>query len=288
MGEEFQKAVGREFWDLYNVLGKSLELVIPPNWPTLKNLRREWAKRKMRRILEPVIAERRKNPGQYNDFLQDFLTTKAKSERLATDEEIFGLLRALMFASHETTAGQAAWTIIEILRHPEFEAKLRGELEAMLEPGAEIDGSSLRSLEHVYWAVREIERLHPSADVLMRVAEEDVEVCGYRIPKGWMVMVVSSVAHRLPYVFSDPENFDPLRFAPDRAEDRKHRFAMIGFGGGVHKCAGMNFANNEMMNITAMLFSQFELELRTPDPSLDYGLGAVRPSSTIVHYRRVA
>ena len=288
MGDDFQQVVGREFWDLYSILGQSLELVIPPNWPTVKNLRREWAKRKMRRILEPFILERRRNPQDYDDFLQDFLETQAKSGRLATDEEIFGLLRALMFASHETTAGQAAWTIIEILRHPEYEACLRSELAVMLQPGSEIDGGVLRSLEHVYWAVREIERLHPSADVLMRVAEQDLEICGYRIPRGWMVMLVPSVAHRLPYLFADPENFDPLRFAPDRAEDRKHRFAMIGFGGGTHKCAGMNFANNEMMTITAMLFSQFELELRTPNPGLNYGVGAVRPASTIIHYRRVA
>jgi sterol 14alpha-demethylase len=287
MGDGFQSKVGREFWDLYNVLGASLDLVTPPGWPTPKNLRREQAKRSMRRILEPIIAERRRNPGAYDDFLQDFLDTPARSGRLASDEEIFSLLRALMFASHETTAGQAAWTVIEILRHPEYEARLRAEVDAnLVEPRQEIGGEALRSLEHTAWAVREVERLHPSADILMRVAETDLEVCGYRIPKGWYLMVAPSVAHRLPEWFHEPERFDPLRFSPERAEDRQHRFALIGFGGGVHKCAGMNFANSEMMTITALLFRQFALELRTPDPKVTYALGAVRPQAAWVRYRR--
>ncbi|MBP1702938.1 MAG: Cytochrome monooxygenase [Chloroflexi bacterium] len=287
MGQNFQSQVGREFWDLYADLGKSLNMVIPPNWPTPKNIRRDRAKRRMRQLLEPIIAERRQNPGQYDDFLQDFIETPSRSGSQADDETIISLLRALMFASHETTAGQAAWTIIEILRHPDYEALVRQELEVILPPRTAIDGTVLRNLEHVAWAVREIERLHPSADILMRLAEEDIEVGDFRVPKDWLVLISPMIAHRLPEWFDEPERFDPQRFAPGREEDRRHRFSMVGFGGGVHKCAGMNFANNEMMTITALLFQQFELELLTPNPGLMFGLGAARPEPTRIHYRRI-
>jgi sterol 14-demethylase len=89
-------------------------------------------------------------------------------------------------------------------------------------------------------------------------------------------------------VFADPGRFDPLRFAPGHEEDKQHRFALIGFGGGIHKCAGMNFANNEMAIITALLFQQFDLELVSQDPQVEFGLGAARPTRTIVRYRRKA
>lgn len=286
LGSEVQQRVGRKFWEQYNELGKSLDLALPPNLPTPKNIRREIAKGRMRRILEPIIAERRSSGNQYDDFLQDFLTTPSKSGNQASDDEIFALLRGLMFASHETTAGQAAWTIIEILRHPEYKALVRAEIVDHLHPYADIDGGTLRSMEHIAWAVQEIERLHPSADVLMRVAEQDVEAGDYRIPKGWAIMVAPSIAHRIPELFQNPDTFDPLRFAPGRQEDRQHRFAMIGFGGGVHKCAGINFANNEMMIITALIFQQFDLDLVTPNPQVRYGLGAVRPEPTILRYTR--
>jgi sterol 14-demethylase len=90
----------------------------------------------------------------------------------------------------------------------------------------------------------------------------------------------------LPALFDSPDTFDPLRFAPDRAEDKQNRFALIGFGGGTHKCTGMNFANTEMTIITALLFQQFDVELVTQHPQVQHGLGANRPSKTVVRYRR--
>jgi sterol 14alpha-demethylase len=286
MGPDFLNKVGAEFWELYGILGKSLDLVIPPDWPTPKNRRRDLAKARMREILEPIIEERRRHPDEYDDFLQDFINTPLRSGGDADTETIVSLLRGLMFASHETTAGQAAWTIIELLRYPEYLAIVQDEINLKAPAGTALDGSVLRSLEHVAWAVQEIERLHPSADVLMRVAEEDVVIEGYTIPKDWYLLVSPALAHRLPEYFKDPEVFDPLRFAPDRQEDRQHRFVMIGFGGGIHKCAGMNFANNEMMVITTLLLQQFDLELETKNPGVNYGLGASRPETTFVRYKR--
>jgi sterol 14-demethylase len=288
MGEDFQHRAGQEFWAQYAVLGRSIDLAMPPDWPLPKNIRRDRAKARMRAILAPIIAERRQNPEKYDDFLQDFVNGRLKNGAAMDDETISSLIRALMFAGHETTAGQAAWTIIELLRHPEARARVQEELAQRLPAGARIDGGALRGLQHLAWSVREIERLHPSADILMRYADEDLAAGDYVVPKGWLVTVVAGFAHRLPELFRDPERFDPLRYAPDRAEDAQHRFALIGFGGGMHRCAGVNFANNEMMVITALLFQQFDLELLTPNPRPVYGMGATRPEPTIVRYRRKA
>jgi hypothetical protein len=83
------------------------------------------------------------------------------------------------------------------------------------------------------------------------------------------------------------EQFDPLRYAPERAEDKQHRFALFGFGGGIHKCTGMNFANTEMIIITTLLLRKFELTLLTPEPGIERSLGASRPEKTMVRYRRL-
>jgi sterol 14alpha-demethylase len=286
MGEDFQQAAGREFWALYADLGKSLDLATPPEWPLPKNIRRDRAKARMSQILAPIVAERRAHPERYDDFLQDFINTPLKGGQPADDETVVSLIRALMFAGHETTAGQAAWTVIELLLHPEAKQRVQDEIEEHLPAGASIDASALKKLQNLAWSVREVERMHPSADILMRYAEEDLEVGDYVVPKGWLVMVVAGVAHRLPTVFRDPDKFDPLRYSPDRAEDAQHRFALIGFGGGMHKCAGVNFANNEMMVITSLLLQQFDLEMIDKNPHPVYGMGASRPSPTRVRYHR--
>lgn len=286
MGEEFRRQMGREFWDLYVELNQGLDPLLPPNLPLPKFRRRDRARAKMLAILQPIVQERRRHPEAYDDFLQEFVNSRYKDGREVEDEVIMNLILGLMFAGHETTAGQAAWTVIELARHPEYLALVREELQECLPPGTTLDLERMAGLQCLEWAVREVSRLHPSADMLLRQAEEDVDVGDYVVPKGWVVFVTSAQAHRLEELFEEPAAFDPLRFAPGREEDRQHKFAMIPFGGGVHKCTGMNFANNEMMAINALLFQQFDVELVTRDPQVFYGMGAARPEPTILRYRR--
>ena len=57
-----------------------------------------------------------------------------------------------------------------------------------------------------------------------------------------MVATSPAYSHRLPHVFSRPDEFDPERFAAPREEDKAAPFSFIGFGGGRHGCMGSNFA----------------------------------------------
>jgi sterol 14-demethylase len=287
MGDRFQEEVGREFWDLYADLGKALDPVLPPNLPLPKFRRRDKARARMAEIIRPILEDRRANPDRYDDFLQDFVTSRyADTDEPIEDEVLLNLMLGLMFAGHETTAGQASWNVILLLQHPDYLKLVQEEIEQHAPYGKSIDGRTLHSLTHLNYAVTETERLRPSADMLLRDVDEEIEVDGYHIPPGWKVQVASEVAHRLPDLFEEPDYYDPLRFAPGREEDKADRFAMIGFGGGTHKCTGMNFANNEISVITALLLQQFDLELVTRKPTVSRGVGANRPSPTIIRYQR--
>lgn len=286
LGPDVHQAIGREFWDLYADLGKALDPLLPPNLPLPKFYKRDKAKARMTEILRPIIAERRANPNQYNDFLQDIINKEGQDGQPIDEEMVRNLLVALMFAGHETTAGQAAWTLIFLLQHPDYLQKVLAEIADVAPAGVHIDPRRMVQLDHIAWAVREVERLRPSADMLMRVVKEEVEFGDYTIPPGWLVQVAQEIGHKLPDQFAEPERFDPLRFSPDRAEDKQHRFGLFGFGGGTHKCTGMNFANNEMIIITALMLRQFELELVTQGTKIQRGLGANKPTKTIIRYRR--
>lgn len=287
MGERFQREVGREFWDLYGDLEKGIDPVLPPNLPLPKFWRRDQARKKMITILEPILEERREHPEEYNDFLQDFVNSRYNDTgQPIEDEVLLNMMLGLMFAGHETTAGQAAWNIILLLQHPDYLALVREEIDRLAPRGTPIDGKVIHSLTHLNYAITEVERLRPSADMLLRDVDEEIEIGGYVIPAGWKVQVSSEIAHRLPEFFDEPDYYDPLRFSPERAEDKSDRFALIGFGGGTHKCIGMNFANTEINVITTLLLQQFDLELETPKPSVKRGTGANRPTPTIIRYRR--
>lgn len=286
LGREAHQQLGREFWDLYIDLSKALDPLLPPNLPLPKFYRRDRAKAKLKSILQPVIAERRQHPERYDDFLQDLVNKRYPDGRLADEELIVNLLLALMFAGHETTAGQTAWTIIMLLQNPDYLQLVQEEIQQVAPAGVHIDPKRMMQLDHISWAVREVERMRPSVDMLMRTVKEDLPVGDYVVPQGWLAQVAQDVAHNLPALFDDPDTFDPLRYAPGRAEDKQDRFALIGFGGGAHKCTGMNFANMEMTVITALLFRQFDLELVTKHPQVQRGLGASRPDKAVVRYWR--
>lgn len=287
MGARFQEEIGEEFWGLYDHIGRALDPILPPNLPLPKFIRRDKAKARMAEILKPIIEERRAHPEAYDDFLQDFVNARyADTQEPIEDYLLLNLMLGLMFAGHETTAGQAAWNIILLLQHPTYLALVQEEIERLAPYGRPIDGKVLHSLEHMGYAVQEVERLRPSAGMLMRDVDEDIEMGGYLIPAGWKVQLATEVAHRLPEVFEEPDYYDPLRYAPGREEDKADRFTLVGFGGGTHKCTGMNFANNEIAIITALLLQHFDLELATRHPRVVRGMGANKASPTIIRYRR--
>lgn len=288
MGKAFRDQAGRDFWELYAVLGAALDPLLPPNLPLPKFFRRDRAKAQLAALVGPILAERRAHPERYADTLQDLVQARYADGQPVDDDLVLNIVLALMFAGHETTAGQAAWTIIRLLQNPGYLAQVRAELAEKLPAGTPVTLPVLGALHRVNWAVNEVTRLNPSADMLIRRVETELEFGEYRVPAGWVVFVTAAVAHRLPQLFREPERYDPHRFGPGPEEDHQHRFAMIGFGGGLHKCAGMNFANNEMALITALLFQQFDLELLTPDPGIRHGLGANRPEPTRLRYRRKA
>ena len=91
------------------------------------------------------------------------------------------------------------------------------------------------------------------------------------VPYHELVAVMVHHQHRMPEWWSEPDRFDPDRFAEPRREDKRHRHAWEPFGGGVHKCLGMFFAGAEVKLILHQLLRRFHWSV-DPDRTtpLDY------------------
>lgn len=285
-GAEFMETVGEEFWENFAAIGKSMDPMFPPHWPLPKFRKRDKARARLEEILLPILNERRANPDKYADVLQDIILTPYKNGELANDQELLGLTLAIMFAGHETTAGQAAWNVIQVLQHPSYHQLLKNEIETHFPYGSRFDAKSMVALKKVRWAVDETTRMHPSADMVIRVADEDLEVGPYTVPKDWLVFISSGNTGRMEEIFPDANTYDPFRFSPERSEHKKFKNAIGGFGGGIHKCAGMNFALNEMIIITSLLLQQFDLTLETQNPVTIRDMGSARPETTWIRFKR--
>ena len=232
-----------------------------------------------------MIEKRRNNPDQYDDLISTLLQTPLKDSGVMDDQTIVNMFTGLLFAGHETTAGQAAWTIGLLLQYPDYLESVLTELEYKLLPETVITHEVINSLDHIAWAIEETTRMRPSADLQMRTVELPINIGDFQLPAGWQVIVNAANSHFLPEVFKDPDYYDALRWSPEHGEG-KNAFAIIGFGGGIHKCTGMNFAKNEMTIITARLLKTFDLELLSDNIRVVQGAGANHPSEILIRYRK--
>jgi len=79
-------------------------------------------------------------------------------------------------------------------------------------------------------------------------------------PEAFAVYLLDEI-HFDPEVYTEPLRWDPSRFLPDRAEDKKSPLSYLGWGVGRHPCLGMRFAKLEMGIIGAMFVAMFDYQL---------------------------
>jgi len=288
IGREFRRNVSDEFAHLYHDLEAGLNLIgfFWPNLPLPAFKRRDRARTRMVEIIGRIVAERRASGTEGEDFLQTLMTARYADGAALSDDNITGLLLTLIFAGQHTSAVLAAWTGVELLRHPAYLARVLREQDHVL-GDREPDFDLLREIVLLERGVKETERLHPPLILLMRKILQDFRYRGYTVPAGWLTMVSPALSQRLDEVFSDPNEYDPDRFAPGREEDRKARFSMITFGGGRHACIGMTFAYLQVKTIWTLLLRRFELELLDPNPRPNYATFVVGPCQPcLMRYRR--
>jgi sterol 14-demethylase len=179
-------------------------------------------------------------------------------------DEITGMFISMMFAGHHTSSGTAAWTMIELLRHPDVLADVVTELDELYADGSEVSFQALRSIPRLEAALKETLRLHPPLILLLRIAKQEIDFAGHTVPVGTMVGATPKVSNRIGEDFPDPERFDPGRYLDPRQEDLTNRWTWIPFGAGRHRCVGNAFAMMQLKAIFSVILRDYEFELAQP------------------------
>ena len=291
IGHEFRQNLSSEFAHLYHDLEGGLNLIafFRPNLPLPSFKRRDRARIRMAELISQIIAERRRSGVEGEDFLQTLMTARYSDGRTLTDNEITGLLLTVIFAGQHTSAVLATWTGVLLLQHREHLPAILQEQREVLNGSLNVTLDALRKLGALERAIKEAERLRPPLVMLMRKIVRDFTYRGYHVPAGGLLMVSPAVSHRIPEVFRDPEIYDPRRFAPDREEDRKSSYTLIGFGGGRHRCIGLTFAQQQVKVIWSVLLQRFEVELVKQQHEPDYSTFVIGPRPPcVIRYRRRA
>ena len=285
LGPELRYELNDAFVSVYHDLeqGVSPLAYYFPHLPLPKFRRRDRARQRMQDLVSEIVRARRAHPTPHSDLLQTLVDMRYEDGAELTDTEITGILIGAVFAGHHTSAGTAAWLLIELLRNPDLLTTVRAEIDHSGEPTAQ----TLRDMPVLEGALKEVLRLHPPVIILMRRVLTDLAVGDYTIPAGDLVWASPPVTHRLPAYFPDPDRFDACRYDAGRREDR-NVMAYQPFGGGKHRCAGSGFAAFQIKAIFAMLLRRFEFEL-VDEPARyadDYRQMIVQPRApSMIRYR---
>ncbi len=268
IGRKFREQLDRRFADLYHDLERGTDAIayVDPHADIESFRKRDAARAALVELVQGIMDGRDPRPPKEDrDLLDVLMSIKDPDGTLKFDaDQVTGMFISMMFAGHHTTSGTAAWTLIELLRHPEVLSGVVAELDELYADGREVSFQALRAIPRLDSAIKEALRLHPPLILLLRVAQSDQEVLGHRIPAGTMVGCSLAVSNRIESDFPDPDAFVPDRYIAPREEDLLNRWTWVPFGAGRHRCVGANFAMMQLKAIFSVLLRDWEFEAAQP------------------------
>ena len=212
-------------------------------------------------IIYRLIEERRRGGQDRGDLLSMLLLaqdTEGDGGQM-TDTQLRDELMTIFLAGHETTSNALTWTWYLLSQNPEVESKLHEEIDEVLAgrlPGFE----DVARMKYTEMVLAESMRLYPPAWATGRMALNDFEIGGYRVPKKSLVLMSQYVMHHDPRYFAEPRRFDPERWSPGARESRP-QFSYFPFGGGPRRCIGEGFAWMEGILLLATMAQDWQMRL---------------------------
>lgn len=273
IGKKFRDQLDDRFARLYHELEQGTDAIafVDPYAPIESFRRRDAARLALVELVQGIMNERIANPPrgkEDRDMLDVLVSIPGEDGNLRfSADEITGIFISMMFAGHHTTSGTAAWSLIELLRHPDAMKQVTTELDELYSDGADISFHALRQIPVLEAVIKETLRLHPPLIILLRVARGDFEVGGFAIEEGNLVAATPAISNRIPEDFPSPDAFDPGRYIDPNQEDIVNRWTWIPFGAGRHRCVGAAFAQMQLKAIFSILLRDYEFEMAQPADS---------------------
>jgi cytochrome P450 len=184
------------------------------------------AGRWLRRYHHELVHTRRAHPA--DDLISALIAAEESGDQL-TEEEIVSTCNLLLVAGHESTVSLIAHAILAMLLDPSQWAALAADP---------------RRAPRI---VEETLRYDAPAQLLGRIAAEDIIIGETEVPRGDTMILLLAAAHRDPAVNARPEEFDP---------DRKI-IRHLGFGRGAHFCLGAPLVRLEASIALAAVAARF-------------------------------
>ncbi|XP_004496304.2 geraniol 8-hydroxylase-like [Cicer arietinum] len=292
VSQDFVESLDDEYKDIVSTLLKAVGTPnIADHFPVLKIVDPQGIRRhtsnyvsKVFHALDILIDQRMKlRQSQHyvsnNDMLDILLDISKEDSRKMDKNQIKHLILDLLVAGTETTANGLERAMSELVHNPEIMSKAKKELEEIIGIGNPVEESDIAKLPYLNAVVKESLRLHPPAPLLLpRKATENVEIAGYRIPKGAQVLINEWAIGR-SNIWEDAHLFSPERFIGSEIDVKGRHFKLTPFGSGRRICPGSPLAVRMLHLMLGSLINSFDWKLENSmepkDMDLDKSLRAI-------------
>ena len=158
-----------------------------------------------------------------------------------------------LFAAQQNSGINAAYVLVYLSCNPDWAAKARTEALTVARKYCPDESLSMADrlamvpveaweseLPTIELCLRDSIRMHSlGACFRKNIGGKDIDLGTGIIPNEYFASYHISNVHLNPEIYRDPEQWDPSRYLPDRAEDKKRPLAWLGWGAGRHPCLGM-------------------------------------------------
>ena len=229
---------GANWWVLYSLLGL-------PHWlprPGGRLMRAQ--ERRVRQAIAKIVTGRGGGDGKDSDLLDRMRAAfDPESGRRMSDQQLCDNIISFLVAGYDSTAFSLTWTLYLISQSPEWEARILEEVRRVVGSGP-VTSAHFRSLIVTQQVYNESLRLFPSAPIIVRDIVHDEEIDGVSVPAGTIGLIPIYAIHRHRRYWTDPDRFDPNRFAAANPI-KPTRYQFLPFGAGPRVCIGAAFATME-------------------------------------------
>ncbi|TDZ71960.1 Obtusifoliol 14-alpha demethylase [Colletotrichum trifolii] len=234
-------------------------------------LRRFIAAGRLYLMFKQLQRDRSRTGRREQDTLQFLMDEGADTLKIVT------FIVASLFAGQLNSGVNVAWVLCRLAADANWARRVRAEVDsAVAKRRTRPEQTTLDVLKELTiddWesgfpttvnCLQESVRLQTvGAAFRKNMSRGDVPIgnTGEVIPKGGFAALAIDDVHMNPEIYTNPSVFDPGRFSPDRAEDKKVPMAYGGWGHGRHVCLGMRFAKLEHTIVTAVFVAMCDFSL---------------------------
>lgn len=222
-----------------------------------QNLKFNRAVKQFADFVEQALANSSQNDHSLLTLLsqaKDKKTGYTMTEALLKDEAI-----TLYLAGQDTTISTVTWFFYLIGQHEAVQQSIIEEIRRYQnEP---LTPETLAKLTYTRAALSETLRKYPAATAISRnPIVDDFVLDGNSIPQDTTMLISIYAAHHAAQSWEKPEDFYPEHFADPQLAGKRHRYAYLPFGGGIHNCIGKHLAELEMLIIIVSLLREFSFK----------------------------